>query len=81
MENKIKKMTQSIRDYSEVELDYGTLKTLKMIDDESEYIINYEDLEALITIVRLITNSPSNRPEVTLIKQLRAEAKRMKLIS
>ena len=33
--NKIQKLTQAIRDYSECELDYGTLKTLKMIDDES----------------------------------------------
>jgi hypothetical protein len=33
--NKIKELTQAIRNYSECELDYGTLKTLKMIDDEA----------------------------------------------
>jgi hypothetical protein len=36
MMNKIKKLTEVIRDCSECELDYGTLRTLKMIDDESE---------------------------------------------
>ena len=39
MANKIKKLTQVIRNYSECELDYGTLKTLKMIDDESDILI------------------------------------------
>ena len=33
--NKIQKLTQVIRDYSECDLDFGTIKTLKMIDDES----------------------------------------------
>jgi hypothetical protein len=33
--SKIKKLTQTIRNYSECKLDYGTLKTLKMIDDEA----------------------------------------------
>lgn len=34
--NKIKQLTQSIRDFS----DCGILKTLKMIDDESEKMLN-----------------------------------------
>lgn len=33
---RIKELTNTIRKYSECELDYGTLKTLKMIDDEAE---------------------------------------------
>ena len=33
--NQIQKLTQSIRNCAECELDYGTLRTLKMIDDES----------------------------------------------
>jgi hypothetical protein len=33
--NQIQKLTQVIRDNSECELDYGTLRTLKMIDNES----------------------------------------------
>ena len=33
--NKIQKLTQAIRNYAECDLDYGTLRTLKMIDDES----------------------------------------------
>jgi len=41
--NKIQKYTQAIRDNSENELCYGTLKTLKMIDDES--IIIEKELE------------------------------------
>lgn len=38
--NKIKKLTQVIRDNSENELCYGTLRTLKMIDDESDILEN-----------------------------------------
>ena len=38
--NKILSLTKTIRNYSECELDYGTLKTLKMIDDEAQAIIN-----------------------------------------
>ena len=33
--NQIQKLTQAIRNCAECELDYGTLRTLKMIDDES----------------------------------------------
>lgn len=33
--NQIQKLTQAIRDNAGCELDYGTLRTLKMIDDES----------------------------------------------
>lgn len=33
--NQIQKLTQAIRDNVGCELDYGTLRTLKMIDDES----------------------------------------------
>jgi len=31
----IKKLTNAIRNYAEADLDYGTLKTLKMIDDDA----------------------------------------------
>ena len=34
--SKIKKLTNAIRNFAECDLDYGTLKTLKMIDDEAE---------------------------------------------
>ena len=34
--NRIKQLTQTIRNFAEYELDYGTIKTLKMIDDEAE---------------------------------------------
>lgn len=34
--SKIKQLTQVIRNYAECELDYGTIKTLKMIDDEAD---------------------------------------------
>lgn len=33
--NQIQKLTQAIRNNAGCELDYGTLRTLKMIDDES----------------------------------------------
>ena len=36
--NKIKELTQAIRNFAECELDYGTFKTLKMIDDEAEWL-------------------------------------------
>lgn len=34
--SKIKKLTQTIRNCAECELDYGTIRTLKMIDDEDD---------------------------------------------
>jgi len=34
--SKIKQLTQAIRNYAECELDYGTVRTLKMIDDEAD---------------------------------------------
>lgn len=34
--SKIKQLTQAIRNYAECELDYGTIRTLKMIDDEAD---------------------------------------------
>jgi hypothetical protein len=43
MKNSIEKLTVSIRNYSEVDLCLGTLKTLKMIDDESKKMQDYID--------------------------------------
>ena len=36
--SKIKQLTNTIRKFAECDLDYGTLKTLKMIDDEVDKI-------------------------------------------
>ena len=38
--NKIQRLTASIRNFEDAELSLGTLKTLKMIDDESEILVN-----------------------------------------
>lgn len=43
MKNEIQKLTDSIRNYEDAELSFGTLKTLKMIDDKSK------EMDALIS--------------------------------
>ena len=40
--NLIKQLTKNIRAYEEADLDYGTIKTLSMIDDEADKYSNYE---------------------------------------
>lgn len=51
---KIKKLTQVIRNNSENELCYGTLRTLKMIEDQSD------ELELIINNLRLENEKLSN---------------------
>lgn len=42
--NQIKKLTEVIRNHAECDLDIGTLRTLKMIDDEADKLNPFEKM-------------------------------------
>ena len=61
--SKIKQLTQAIRNHAECELDYGTVRTLKMIDEEAD------------RLEKQLQNTPSNSDYAKCLNELKEAVK------